>query len=265
MLSQRWSHVRWQLLCAQLRGQWRTLMRHTCMLTQHACMLTRRTHAGPVLYGFIWFSVFGGIGLRIERQAANLGIMCAENKAEEHVFWQATPAGNVTLAAPQLEFEGAVYTRLSCRDTTDQWFDIFMNFPMTKCVFVDFSMATSVISPRARCTLCPQIWHARFSTHALRACSRSSSEGGVRQDRPAREGMRQEHYARTPACTQEEPCSAARGRNIPRAHVHACRKSRAVRHAAFLQTPAQNAAFLHTPAQNARTRAGSTGRSALGL
>ena len=32
--------------------------------------------AGPVLYGFIWFSVFGGAGLRMERQAANLGIDC---------------------------------------------------------------------------------------------------------------------------------------------------------------------------------------------
>ena len=29
-----------------------------------------------MLYGFIWFSVFGGAGLRMERQAANLGIDC---------------------------------------------------------------------------------------------------------------------------------------------------------------------------------------------
>lgn len=36
-----------------------------------ACM-----HAGPVMYGFIWFAVFGGAGLRMERQAANLGVDC---------------------------------------------------------------------------------------------------------------------------------------------------------------------------------------------
>ena len=32
-----------------------------------------------MLYGFIWFAVFGGAGLRMERQAANLGIDCVSS------------------------------------------------------------------------------------------------------------------------------------------------------------------------------------------
>lgn len=73
--------------------------------------------SGPVLYSCYWFAMFGGVGLRIERQAANLGVTCADDP-------------------PMMEVGGSEYWRLSCRGTDDMWFDMLTNFPMHRCVSV---------------------------------------------------------------------------------------------------------------------------------
>jgi hypothetical protein len=65
---------------------------------------------------FFWFATFGGISLRIERMAANLGIQCDSNGG-----------------MPYAEVDGRQFWRLSCRDTADQWFDMVSNFPMHMC------------------------------------------------------------------------------------------------------------------------------------
>ncbi|CEM33500.1 unnamed protein product [Vitrella brassicaformis CCMP3155] len=60
--------------------------------------------AAPVVYTFFWFSVFGGAGLRMEREAALQGIDCD------------TPV------------DGASLVRLSCRKTTDMWYDVLGHY-----------------------------------------------------------------------------------------------------------------------------------------
>jgi BCCT, betaine/carnitine/choline family transporter len=89
---------------------------------------------GPVIYGFLWFAVFGGAALRVERQAANLGIQCDLGEANETIYSRVTESGILPLDRPMVELEGRQFWRLSCRSTTDMWFDVFANFPMTKCV-----------------------------------------------------------------------------------------------------------------------------------
>eukprot|EP00892_Ulva_mutabilis_P009681 jgi/Ulvmu1/7085/UM033_0146.1 len=87
----------------------------------------------PVVYCFIWFAVFGGTGLRIERQAANLGITCTEDAEGNSVFERMMAEGRaVPLPQPMVDLEGREFWRLSCRSSTEQWFDMFANFPMTK-------------------------------------------------------------------------------------------------------------------------------------
>ena len=90
---------------------------------------------GPALYCFIWFAVFGGVGLRIERQAANLGITCSTDASGEAVYEQMIDgAHGRPLPDPMIELEGRQFWRLACRSPTEQWFDMLSNFPMTKCV-----------------------------------------------------------------------------------------------------------------------------------
>ena len=69
---------------------------------------------GPGAYTFFWFAVFGAAGLRMERQAANFGLDCSMDD-------------------PMVELAGRQWWRLSCRASTDMWFDLFSNFPMSKC------------------------------------------------------------------------------------------------------------------------------------
>lgn len=69
---------------------------------------------GPALYTFVWFAMFGSAGLRMERQAANFGLTCEEDNM-------------------MVEVAGRQWWRLSCRGSTDQWFDLFSNYPMHKC------------------------------------------------------------------------------------------------------------------------------------
>ena len=88
---------------------------------------------GPALYCFIWFAIFGGTGLRIERQAANLGITCGTDATGAAVFEQALSNNStVALANPMIAIAGREFWRLSCRSQTSMWFDLFANFPMTK-------------------------------------------------------------------------------------------------------------------------------------
>ena len=65
------------------------------------------TLAAPILYSFLWLSIFGGVGLRMERNAALANITCSS----------ALGGKNSTDS-----FHG-VY-RLSCRSKTDMWFDV---------------------------------------------------------------------------------------------------------------------------------------------
>jgi hypothetical protein len=61
----------------------------------------------PTIYSLMWFSVFGGAGLRMERAAANAGITCSSPLG----------GGNST------ESLGGLY-RLSCRPSVSMWFDV---------------------------------------------------------------------------------------------------------------------------------------------
>ena len=65
------------------------------------------TMAAPILYSFLWLSIFGGVGLRMERNAALANITCSS----------ALGGKNSTDS-----FQG-VY-RLSCRSKSDMWFDV---------------------------------------------------------------------------------------------------------------------------------------------
>ncbi|KAK3754434.1 hypothetical protein QZH41_009219, partial [Actinostola sp. cb2023] len=61
----------------------------------------------PTIYSLMWFSVFGGAGLRMERAAANAGITCSSPLG----------GGNST------ESYNGLY-RLSCRPSVSMWFDV---------------------------------------------------------------------------------------------------------------------------------------------
>eukprot|EP00892_Ulva_mutabilis_P009685 jgi/Ulvmu1/7089/UM033_0150.1 len=67
--------------------------------------------AAPAFYIFVWFTMFGSAAFRMERQAANFGLDC-EN--------------------PVVELAGREWWRLSCRQGTDMWFDLYANYPMAK-------------------------------------------------------------------------------------------------------------------------------------
>ena len=75
---------------------------------------------------FFWFAVFGGIGLRIEREAANLGVGCDFDDYDGLV------------REPKVTIDGLDYYRLSCRASEDQWFDMVHNFPLSRYGFFFF-------------------------------------------------------------------------------------------------------------------------------
>ena len=87
---------------------------------------------GPVIYSFFWFAIFGGTALRIERQAANLGIQCSLiNDVPQYT--RVTGDQSLPLSVgPMVELEGREFWRLSCRNETDMWFDVFANYPLHK-------------------------------------------------------------------------------------------------------------------------------------
>ena len=65
------------------------------------------TLTAPIFYSFLWLSIFGGAGLRMERNAASANITCSSSLGGK----KAT-----------LNFEGLY--RLSCRSKNDMWFDV---------------------------------------------------------------------------------------------------------------------------------------------
>eukprot|EP00794_Sanderia_malayensis_P003750 gene3750-4272_t len=65
----------------------------------------------PILYSFLWMTVFGGAGLLMERNAAKAGIMC-----------NSTLGGATSTASLN-----GLY-RLSCRDKNDMWFDVVQQY-----------------------------------------------------------------------------------------------------------------------------------------
>lgn len=97
---------------------------------------------GPVIYSFFWFAIFGGTALRIERQAANLGISCElGGDGETLLFSRVTESGTLPLEKPMVELGGREFWRLSCRDSTDMWFDVFANYPLHKYALLPFSLS----------------------------------------------------------------------------------------------------------------------------
>ena len=57
----------------------------------------------PILYSFLWMSVFGGIGIKMERDATNAGLNCSN------------------------PIRGTLYM-LSCRTKEDMWFDVMQKY-----------------------------------------------------------------------------------------------------------------------------------------
>ena len=69
------------------------------------------TLAMPIIYVFIWFSIFGGAGLKMERNAELAGIAC-----------------NSTLGgAGSTQSDNGLW-RLSCRKVDDMWFDLITHY-----------------------------------------------------------------------------------------------------------------------------------------
>ena len=80
----------------------------------------------PIVYSFIWFTIFGGAGLRMERNAALAGITC-----------------NSTLGgAKAIQSHNGLY-RLSCRGKNDMWFDLVTQYG-DSALFGDFLSVVSL-------------------------------------------------------------------------------------------------------------------------
>ena len=80
----------------------------------------------PIVYTFVWFAVFGGAGLRMERNAAIAGITC-----------------NSTLGgATATQSYNGLY-RLSCRGKSDMWFDLVTQYG-DSALFGDFLSVVSL-------------------------------------------------------------------------------------------------------------------------
>ena len=65
----------------------------------------------PVIFAFMWFTVFGGAGLKMERDAALAGITC-----------------NSTFGGKNSELPYNGLWRLSCRGVYDMWFDVITHY-----------------------------------------------------------------------------------------------------------------------------------------
>lgn len=65
------------------------------------------TLTAPIFYTFLWLTIFGGAGIRMERNAALANVTCS------------SPFGGKTATK---SFQG--FYRLSCRPKNDMWFDL---------------------------------------------------------------------------------------------------------------------------------------------
>lgn len=66
------------------------------------------TLTAPVIYIFMWFCIFGGAGLKMERDAVLAGVNCS--------------------VSPYVEVENAKLYKLSCRKDTQQFFDLLQQY-----------------------------------------------------------------------------------------------------------------------------------------
>jgi choline-glycine betaine transporter len=66
------------------------------------------TLTAPVLYIFMWFCIFGGAGLKMERDAVLAGVNCS--------------------VSPYVEVENHKLYKLSCRNNTQQFFDLLQQY-----------------------------------------------------------------------------------------------------------------------------------------
>ena len=69
------------------------------------------TLTAPIMYSFMWFSIFGGAGLRMERNAALANITCDSKIG----------------GTGAIESLNGLY-RLSCRGKNDMWFDVISQY-----------------------------------------------------------------------------------------------------------------------------------------
>jgi len=86
----------------------------------------------PCVYGFMWFSVFGGAGIKMENKAVILKMNCS--------MYEKDIVKPELYRNKQLElFAEYGTTMLSCRDSTDMWFDVMNSYG-------DLQMFMSVVS-----------------------------------------------------------------------------------------------------------------------
>ena len=81
----------------------------------------------PVLYSFMWFCIFGGAGIKMERDAAIANITCS------------SPLGGANSTA---SFNGLY--RLSCRAKSDMWFDVIQQYGLSPHVGTFMSVVSLV-------------------------------------------------------------------------------------------------------------------------
>lgn len=91
------------------------------------------TLTAPTLYGFFWFAVFGGVGIKMEREAFHANITCDS----------AFGGTNATMGGPNGTDRGLF--RLSCRASTDMFFDVMMSYPGVGYFMSAVSVASLVL------------------------------------------------------------------------------------------------------------------------
>jgi len=67
----------------------------------------------PCMYTFAWMTIFGGAGISMERRAQNLNISCSMYNQTAYPMWGA-----------ERIWETYKLHRLSCRGSTEMWFDV---------------------------------------------------------------------------------------------------------------------------------------------
>lgn len=86
----------------------------------------------PSLYSFFWMSIFGGVGIQMQNTAENMNMTCQlykdtiQDPSKFSTRWEEV-------------FDQYGTTMLSCRGTTEMWFDVMMSFK-------DLGMMMSVLS-----------------------------------------------------------------------------------------------------------------------
>ena len=82
----------------------------------------------PCLYCFLWFTIFGGIGIKMEREAALAGVTC-----------------NSTLGGKDATESFNGLYRLSCREKNDMWFDVVSQYEGIGCFLSIISLISLIM------------------------------------------------------------------------------------------------------------------------